>query len=371
MEQDKKVRKKSRTILVSPLEWGLGHTARLVPVIRACLASKHKVIIAADGKSLNFLRRNFPNLEWERLPFKKISYSRNDKLITNILTQIPGFIAAIRRDTRRIKVLIKKHNIDLIISDNRYGLYHKDVQSVFITSQMWLIAPQGWRWGEKFVFLIHKRFLRKFTHIWFADFPGDINITGRQTHLPEPYLKARFVNPLSRFTDHKTEKKPEFFSEILVIISGPEPQRSILEVQISDLLRNSGKETIILRGLPPPPDSAPSTPVKDGFILWFDHADNDTIYHLMHSAKKIISRPGISMLSDLTALGKTALLIPTPGQTEQEYMAGHLADQGFFSLTRQKDLSMEKIDSFDPGQLKQFPKPNLSELEKAINELGD
>ena len=367
--KSRRVVKKSRTILVSPLEWGLGHTTRLVPVINACLEREWKVVIAADGKPLDFLRQRFPDLQWEVLSFTPVHYSRKDHFIGSLIPQLPGFIRAVAKNRRQISGLAERYAIDAIISDHRYGLTHPGIPSVFISNQIWLLAPDGWQFAESLVYRIHKRILRKFTFCWLADFPGKPNFTGKQTHLPKGESHSRFIGPISRFIGMKDPPPSSLSAKILVILSGPEPQRSILENKIAEILRHSREEIIILRGLPPPAGSPMPVPQKKGNLWWVDHTDDETLAGLINYAEKIICRPGLSMLSDLAALGKTALLIPTPGQTEQNYMAKRLANQAYFGLVKQADLCMEIIDSFEPGMFKLFPRPDLTALDEALDEL--
>ncbi len=363
--------KEAKTVLISPFEWGLGHSARLVPVIHACRERGWKVLIAADGKPLDFLRGIFPDLPWVVLPFTNIKYSRKNNFMSSLIPQLPGIIRAVRKNRRQISEIVELHGIDYIIGDHQYGLSHHRIPSVFISNQIWLLAPKGWQFAEKWIYGVHKKVLRNFTFLWLADFPGEINFSGKQTHLPEQPDNSRFIGPISRFIGMNKPSSPaKMDAKILLILSGPEPQRSILENKIAKILLHNRVEVVILRGLPPPAGSPMPLPRKEENLIWLDHADDATLAQLIHSAEKIICRPGLSMLSDLATLGKTALLVPTPGQTEQNYMAEKLHSKAHFALVKQKDLSMEIIDSFQPEKYTLFPKPDFTALNIALDELS-
>lgn len=331
-----------KTILASPLEWGLGHTVRLVPFIRKALAEGHRVIMASDGVSLDFLRYHFPDLPWVRMSFYPIRYPESGKFFRKLIPQVPGILRAIRKNHTLAAEIVAKYNISEIISDHRYGLHHKNVHSIFITNQLWLKAPKKWSFGEGMAYRLHRMALSKFSEIWIADHAGQPNLSGLLTHpfrLPE---NARYIGPVSRFQDVAPER-PGYAKpfEILALVSGPEPQRTLFESLLKERFLISGIPSVIFRGIPPSsPDESPAIK-QEGTILLINHAGDAHLLWYILQAREIICRPGNSTLSDLMALGKTALLVPTPGQTEQEYVAGHLEKQGLFQVCEQSSLAQE------------------------------
>ncbi|MFA6126645.1 MAG: glycosyltransferase [Bacteroidales bacterium] len=328
-----------KTILVSPLEWGLGHTVRVVPFIRKAVAEGHRVILASDGVSLDFLRFHFPGLEWVRMPFYPIRYPQNGQFFQKLLPQVPGILRAIRKNHQQLAEIVAQFGITEILCDHRYGMYHKNVHSIFITNQLWLKAPKGWQFGERPVYRIHRMALHLYSEIWIADHPGEPNLSGLLTHPSRLPRNAKYIGPVSRFRD-VTPVSPDhpWAFEVLALVSGPEPQRSLFEDLLKERFKRQGTRALILRGLPPAtPDTQPVI-TQDGDIQLIDHARDEQLYWYMQQAREIICRPGNSTLSDLLFLGKTALLVPTPGQTEQEYVAGHLEKQGLFEVCRQGDL---------------------------------
>ena len=328
-----------KTILVSPLEWGLGHTVRLVPVIDDLVRKGHRVIIASDGRSLSFLRFRFPELSWVRMPFYPVRYPENKSFFLKIIPQIPGILRAIHQNRKQVARLVREQSIDLIISDHRYGLTCRGVSSIFITNQLWLKAPKGLTWGEPLAYRLHLWYLRKFTRIWLPDFPGEPNISGIQTHPPRMPRRADFIGPVSRFRGIEPEEPGQVKPfEILGLLSGPEPQRTILENILIEILNKAGTSSIILRGLPPEDPLTQPSEEENGCVRLISHAADPHLLWYILQAPRIICRPGNSTVSDLIILGKSALLVPTPGQTEQEYVAEHLATQGWFEVCTQEGI---------------------------------
>lgn len=328
-----------KTILVSPLEWGLGHTVRLVPVIEDLVRKGHRVILASDGRSLSFLRFRFPGLPWIRMPFYPVRYPATRRFFVKIIPQIPGILRAIRRNRKQVARLVTEQSIDLIISDHRYGLTCRGVYSIFMTNQLWLKAPKGLAWGEPLVYRLHLWYLRKYDRIWLPDFQGEPNISGIQTHPPHLPARAEYIGPVSRFRGVTPEKpgRTKPFA-VLGLLSGPEPQRTILEQILIEKFTSAETPSIILRGIPPEDPSAQPTEENIGCVTLISHASDPHLLWYILQAPRIICRPGNSTLSDLIILGKPALLVPTPGQTEQEYVAGHLAAQGWFEVCTQEGL---------------------------------
>lgn len=332
--------KKPDTILVSPLEWGLGHTVRLVPFIRQAIGDGHQVILASDGVSLDFLRDQFPDLTWVRMPFYKVRYPDDGGFFRKLLPQVPGILRAIRKNHKQLANIVAQYHVTRIICDHRYGMYHKGVHSIFITNQLWLKAPKGWNFAEGLVYRIHRIALTKFSEIWIADYPGVPNLSGILTHPRRLPVHSKYIGPVSRFKDiipAKPGKTKSFKS--LALISGPEPQRTIFENLLKKRFIANGTPALILRGLPPSIPGEKPVFRQESSVTLLDHACDEHLVWYIQNAGEIICRPGNSTVSDLAFLGKTAILVPTPGQTEQEYVATHLEKQGLFRVCRQDRLA--------------------------------
>lgn len=330
-------RRKQQRVLICPLDWGIGHATRCVPIIRHFLKEGDTVLIAADGRPGSFLKREFPELTFIRFPGYHIRYPHGSGMVWKMLLQGPSFINGIRKEHRKLQEIIRSHQIDLVISDNRYGLWSHRIPTVFMTHQLEIQVPTYLRFFQGLIRKLNYRIINRYHTCWVPDFPNHHGLAGRLSHpgkLPE---HTRYIGTLSRFNPKdRPELSPEFPDfELLVILSGPEPQRSVLEEKLISQISKTDIKTLLIRGITESMES--SHPSEN---LWmFDHLESQELQACMERALIIICRSGYSSLMDLTTLGKRAILIPTPGQTEQEYLAKYLmAKKIFFSMPQ---------DSFD------------------------
>jgi predicted glycosyltransferase len=330
--------KKISRILICPLDWGIGHATRCVPVIRQLMKNKYHVIIAADGRPFEFLKAYFPELESIRLPGFRVSYPEGKNMVMKMAWQSPAILYEIYRDHNRLQKIIRDNKIDCVISDNRFGMWSKTVYSVYITHQLMIKAPDRMKWAEHLLHRAHQWVIGHYDECWIPDIPGEKNLSGDLGHkFPLP-TDGHFIGLLSRFDNDIREnnvipKGPE----LLFLLSGPEPQRSIFEkIILKELELHPQQNAIILKGIPGEPEQSSTLP---GVVI-YNHLPDRAISHLIRSARTIICRPGYSTLMDLVTLGRNAVLVPTPGQTEQEYLAGHLSANGMFIMMEQDGFSL-------------------------------
>lgn len=304
-------------VLVCPLNWGLGHATRCVPLIRKHLNDGNKVVIAADGIALAFFRAEFPALNTIILPSYKIEYSKGKTQVWAMLRSLPAIISTIIKEHFWLKKLLKTEHFDLVISDNRFGLWTDQTECIYITHQLMVKMPKPLKWLEKPIWRFHGFFISKYNQCLIPDFAGRENLSGDLSHKYPLPGNARFIGPLSRFSDIKVEKSNKIF-EIVTIISGPEPQRTIFEQQIISKYENNEQKTLIVCGLP---QNSTSAITKKNLTIVPHLRDKELAGYLV-TAEKIISRSGYSTIMDLHALNclHKAEFIPTPGQTEQEYL---------------------------------------------------
>ena len=318
---------KSSRVLVAPLNWGLGHATRCVPIIRGLLAEGHEVVIAADGYPLRFLRQEFPHLEWVEFEGLKVEYSNGQSQVGAMLRQVPSFLRGIWREHKELKRIVEAYDIDVVVSDNRFGLWCKGVHSVYVTHQLMVKMPRGLEWMEWAVWLLHRWFIGHYDECWVPDVEGEDNLSGDLSH-KYPILKnTKFIGPLSRFSaegveweDVRVEAEALGLKErydVVAVISGPEPHRSNLELEIASI-HNYDKTLLIIQGLPA--DDLRLAEHKDG-VDYIPHLPTGLLQWYMQEAKEIVCRSGYSSIMDLYTIGRKAHLIPTPGQTEQIYLA--------------------------------------------------
>ncbi|MDQ3046699.1 MAG: glycosyltransferase [Bacteroidota bacterium] len=348
-----------KRILICPLNWGLGHATRCIPLIRLFLKKNAEVIIAADGRAYELLLKEFPKLKFIRLKGYEIRYPDKGTMTLKMLQSIPGILKGIRKEHRDLEKIIDQHKIDAVISDNRYGLYSKNVRSVLITHQLMIKSP----FGEKFLHSLIQRFVNKFDECWIPDHAGEDNLSGDLSHKYPIGENTSFISILSRFLC--TTPAPEFNFKIMAIVSGPEPQRSIFENVISEQILQSSLKALVVRGLP---EQETKSETK-GDVTFVAHLSSEEMERAICASELIISRSGYSTLMDLSKLEKRAIFIPTPGQTEQEYLADSLMKKGIAYSVKQSEFNLNSAmkESVKFTGFKKEIEENLAE--KKIDEL--
>ena len=323
-------------ILIAPLDWGLGHATRCIPIVRELLAQGCDVWLAGEGAQEQLLKTEFPDLPFIELPGYRIHYAKTAKgLIWKMIQQGPKLRRAILYEHQWLKKMVAQHHIDAVISDNRYGLYHSAVPCIFITHQL-LIKSSAGKWTEKILQKRNYKYINRFTECWVPDIKGENNLAGELSHPQlKPAIPVHYIGLLSRFKKKERAEKKE---HLLIVLSGPEPQRSMLEEKIIKDIGHYNHTATIVRGLPGSASLIPST----GMIQFYNHLPADELNDAIQEAQYIISRSGYSTVMDIMTLQKKSILIPTPGQTEQEYLGRSLMEKRIAACTEQKGFSLEK-----------------------------
>ncbi|CAL1521131.1 glycosyltransferase [Chitinophaga sp. MM2321] len=321
-------------ILIAPLDWGLGHATRDIPLIHEMLNAGCEVFIAAEGKHAALLQQEFPRITILPLPGYRIQYAQKGKFFgLKIVQQIPKIYLSVKNEQRWLKKVVDTHKINAVISDNRFGLYHKDIPTVFITHQLLIKTPFG-GWMERALQKINYRFIRKYGSCWIPDFAGDNNLSGELAHPAELPPNTTYIGCLSRFEPQPSVTKKY---DLLVLISGPEPQRSNLETLILDQIRTLPITALIVSGKPGLPQHEQITPG----ITQVNHLNAKELNDAMLASDMVLSRSGYTTLMDLAKLNKKAILIPTPGQSEQVYLGEYLMEKGYFYSIAQEDFALQ------------------------------
>lgn len=362
------------TVLISPLDWGLGHTTRCIPIIRSFLKFSCNVVVACNSAQKKILLNEFPNIEYIPLQGYKVRYGRN-KIFTKfgLLIQIPKILTAIKNEHRWIDEYIQHKKIDLVISDNRYGFYNRGIPSILITHQLLIHTGFGGFWDN----LVSKRIskmIQNFSICWVPDFKGRHSIAGKLSNptpssLPE--INTRYLGPLTRFQTSNSFPDKLVDGKLLIILSGPEPQRSKLEsilLRQLELMIKTKKITVtptIVRGV----DPLAQVPHTKFPIEIINFSATRELEKLVHLAEYIICRSGYSSLMDLLSMKKKLILIPTPGQGEQEYLGKQLHERGYAFSVEQGSFDLESVlHSIKQIPLKEFPSGE-DNLQAAINEV--
>ncbi len=317
---------KKLKILVAPLDWGLGHTTRCIPIINCLKNNGAKLVLAGNAVQQNLLMGEFPDIPFLPLSGYDVRYSSSRKwFFAKVIQQLPRINSAIEQENEWLKKTITQHRIDGIISDNRFGLYHPTVPSVFITHQLRIQTGMG-NWADAVAQNINYRRIQSFSHCWIPDYEDpNHNLSGTLGHpIRFPRVPCTYLGPLSRMKYSGNESAVRTLSgRLLFVISGPEPQRSIFEKIVFEQVSNySGKVTVV-RGLP----GVPAKRRWPANVTVYNHLPKFEMEQLMRSVDFIIGRSGYSSVMDINTLQVPSILIPTPGQAEQEYL-------GYYSMER-------------------------------------
>jgi len=304
-------------ILICPLNWGLGHATRCVPLIRRLMAEGHELVLVADGYPLTFLQLEFPSVRTIELPSYSVYYAVGKSQVSAMLFNFPNIINGIIKEHLWLRDTLKTEHFDQVISDNRFGMWSKRVHSVYITHQLMVKMPRGLKFLESLVHLIHKGFINRYDECWIPDTKESPGLSGDLSHKYPLPKNATFIGPLSRFQGMEKIQATSGY-EVVAVISGIEPQRTIFEESLKYRFKNTRLRILLVTGQPQPEKQEK----QEENITIVSHLPDAELASVLLGSRKIISRSGYSTIMDLAALGclHKAEFIPTPGQTEQEYL---------------------------------------------------
>jgi len=320
---------------------------------------------------MSMLKTEFPDLEFIRFGSSvSITYFRRLPAWLKIFLLSPFLGFETIREHFRLRKLLRRTRVDLVISDNRYGLWHTSIPSVLITHQLNPRIPLIMKFMELPIAGIIRLMIKQFHRCWVPDFPGEDNLSGDLSHKYTLPRNVVFTGPLSRFIPERVpgiesdvSKIPH--KEVIILISGPEPQRTKLENIILDQAGEIHLKTVILRGLP----GEQSSWETGKHTTVHSHISSKMLETMMCNARYIICRGGYTSIMDLVTLRKSAMIIPTPGQTEQEYLSDYLVEKGILLSSDQKNLDLSKaiqqLDKFHPD----WSLPESGLLDRELDEV--
>ena len=324
---------RNRRILVAPINWGLGHATRCIPIINKLEEMDFTPIIASDGAALALLKKEFSHLEAFELPSYNITYtSRGSLLKWKLLLDSPYILKNIKKEKQATRALVEKLNLHGIISDSRFGVRYKHLPNVFVTHQLNVLSGNTTFLSSR----LHHRYIRKYDECWVPDSPGKPNMSGFLGHSKNSSDSVKYMGIVSRFEKEILPQKYDY----MVLLSGPEPQRSLLEEILLRELNRSLRKILFVRGVV----KDEQMPVVAKNITIKNYLFGKELEQALNSSEVIISRSGYTTLMDLAKLEKKAFFIPTPGQFEQEYLAERMKKLGFASSCRQPDFKLEKLE---------------------------
>lgn len=336
-----------RKVLVAPLDWGLGHATRCIPLIAAFQEQGCEVVLAADGTAASLLRQAFPHLRLLQLKGYRVRYSRNAGLLPlALLLQLPRLLVVMQYEKRWLAALLEKEQFDLVVSDNRPGFWTKKARTVYITHQLQILSGMG-AWMDQLLLKLHLRIMRNFHHIWVPDMDGTASMAGILSHPPKYPRKVQYIGPISRFKSGTSTSKD---IDLLIVLSGPEPQRSILEASLLKEASAFDGKIVLVQG-----KENSHLPKLADAVSVISLANSETLYHLLMRTKLVICRSGYTSLMDLLSLQIKAVLVPTPGQTEQAYLAKRMEALHCFPYIIQNEVSLSKAIKKAAAFSYQFP----------------
>jgi len=319
-----------KRILVAPLDWGLGHATRCIPIIRALLAQGAEVVLASNGGAYDLLRREFPNLLMERLPAYNIRY-KGEHMFWNMARQLPHIARTVWREHQALQNIIAKHDVQAVISDNRFGCFSKKVPSIFVTHQLNVKVPNLIL--KKLVDFVNYQIICQYDVCWLPDVAGMHSLAGELTNSKFD-LKIQHLGVLSRMRPLAVPAQ----YEAIAVLSGPEPQRTFLERKILAQAQKLPQQFLIVQGKT---DHFFEKNIAEN-IKMVSFLTGNSLNEAIAKAGCVICRSGYSSVMDLARLGKRAILIPTPGQTEQEYLAQRFFQRGIFYTQKQSEMDLRK-----------------------------
>lgn len=325
-----------KNILVAPLNWGLGHATRCIPIIEALENNGYNPIIASDGVALQMLQKEFPHLHSLELPSYHIEYAKNGAFFKwKMLLNAPKMLEAIYEEKKIIKKWTKEFNLNGIISDNRLGVHSKKIPSVFITHQLNVLTGNTTWISSK----MHQQIIKKFSQCWVPDVEAKPNLTGKLGHIENPDKNIKYIGPLSRLHKRNVDKK----FDLMIILSGPEPQRGMLEEKLKSEMPFYNGNVIFIKG-----KIENEQKIEEiGNVKYYNFMNTDELENTFNESEVVLCRSGYTTIMDLAQLGKKAFFIPTPGQYEQEYLAKKLKKEGLVPFSKQDDFKIEKLQEIN------------------------
>lgn len=322
----------NKRILIAPLDWGLGHATRCIPVIQRLLARNCVVFIASSGRALHLLQKEFPQVKCFEIEAYNPIYPESSLMVFKMALQLPKFLKTINHEHKQIEKIVERNKIDLVISDNRYGCFSTQVKSIIITHQLNIQMPPLFKWMEGRVNRFNEKKIKQFNECWVpAPEKSFISLLTENSSS----LNVKYVGYLSRFEKKMLPAK----YDVCLICSGPEPQRSMLERIVRTQLKRSNLSSIIVRGKTEAMNKVYKQ--KQHYNI-MNYMISDELNQVIEQSDLIISRSGYSTVMDLAKLNKKAVFVPTPGQTEQEYLATELMKNRIAFSTEQDTFDLEE-----------------------------
>ncbi len=324
-----------KKILITPLSWGIGHATRCIPVIKELLKLNYEPIIASDSDALLLLQKEFPTLKTYQLAKYNIKYPKNTFFLpVYLFLQAPRLFFVVKKEHQQIQKIVVQENISLIINDNRFGCWHKKIPTVYITHQVNVLSGITTFFTSK----IHQNIINKMDACWIPD-DKNLQLTGKLSEAKN--IKMSYIGLLSRFS--LPNKLPEKKYDILVLLSGIETQRKLLEKKLINELQKTNKKILFVRGILLDKQKLENS--KN--ITFVNYLLQKELQQAILQSELVIARSGYSTIMDLAVLKKKCFFIPTPNQKEQEYLAKRVQKLQIAPYSTQNNFTISDIEKVE------------------------
>jgi uncharacterized protein (TIGR00661 family) len=350
-------------VLFGLCAWGIGHATRSLPLIKKLISEGNEVTIATSGRALRLLKNELgKQVKYITFPAFPNPYTHTKFFVLKFSLYLPSIIAAISRERLKVSKLVSKYGYDMIISDHAYGFNSKKIPSYLIIHQIRFILPRKLRKVETFTETFNKLITQGFSKVLILDFEKK-GLSGDLSHNLNLFNKKKicYMGPTSSFERKSVKKDIDY----LISISGPEPQRTIFEEKVLEQIQYLKGKIVVTTGKP----EKKSKKVK-GNVTIYNYLTSEERENLLSRAKMVISRSGYSTVCDVAEVGAKAFFIPTPQQTEQEYLAKYLEEKGWFYSKSQADFNLvkdlKKAEKFSSYPKKDFTRKSVKTFMKII-----
>jgi UDP:flavonoid glycosyltransferase YjiC (YdhE family) len=350
-------------VLVAPLDWGLGHATRCVPVIREFLHQGAQVDLAVAPSFAPLYREMFPELKQVTAPSYNIVYPKHGfNMGLWLLKNSAHLNKVIAYEHHYAEEMVRLHGYDLLLSDNRFGFYSKKARSIYMTHQCRIAFPPLLSCLEGIGIRWHRSVMKHFDQVWIPDLEQGPGYAGMLSHVDGIPVPAKFVGPLSRFselisgTGTATETGMQDLN-VLAVVSGVEPARSQFENSLKEVLAQVPGNHAVILGKP----AAGQKSWTEGNICFYNHLKTEEFAHMVGRARWVISRGGYSTVMDMAVLGAQCIFVPTPGQYEQVALARELSRKKYAVHIPAKKFGLQSLMQTMKTQVA-LPKPPRENL---------
>lgn len=322
-------------IIYGICSWGLGHATRSLPVLRRLLSENNNLTVISNGRSLEVLKKELgEQATYVDIPDYPMLLSENTRqFLAKSMVYWPVFIKRIEDGLAQLQKILDKKHYDCIISDARYDMYSKKIPSFFISHQMRIMNPLQIKMFEHAMERFNMFFFKRYRGVMVPDYKEN-SLSGDLSHnlkrIDEDAI--HYVGVLSDFTRRPMKKDIDF----LISISGPEPQRSILEEKLASQTEELKGNVVMTLG-----KAEKYSITKKKHLTTYSFVTKELREELLNKSKLVVSRSGYSTLMDVAVVGTKALFIPTPGQIEQEYLSRYHNNLGTFHSVTQDTVDLK------------------------------